>query len=166
MADKKIRALTESTALSTDELFHVVDSPSSSPSNKKITTTNVFNKIPTFLGLNSTETITSSGACSVTTAVTLINNASGGAATGTLADVSTVGQVKTVIAQAIAGGTTKLTATTTMGAAAAWTFLAIGTSVTLMWTGSVGWCAIGQGSMINGTGSASGVNIGITTASS
>ena len=116
--------------------------------------------------MNSTETITSSGACSVTTAVTLINNASGGAATGTLADVSTVGQVKTVIAQAIAGGTTKLTATTTMGAAAAWTFLAIGTSVTLMWTGSVGWCAIGQGSMINGTGSASGVNIGITTASS
>ena len=69
-------------------------------------------------------------------------------------------------AQAIAGGTTKLTATTTMGAAAAWTFLAIGTSVTLMWTGSVGWCAIGQGSMINGTGSAGGVNIGITTASS
>ena len=76
MADKKITALTESTALSTDDLFHVVDSPSSSPSNKKITTTNVFNKVPTFLGLNSTETVTASGAGSVTTAVTLINNSS------------------------------------------------------------------------------------------
>ena len=30
MADKKITALTASTALSTDDLFHVVDSPASS----------------------------------------------------------------------------------------------------------------------------------------
>ena len=55
MADKKITALTESTALSTDDLFHVVDSPSSSPSNKKITVTNVMNKVPTFLGLGMNE---------------------------------------------------------------------------------------------------------------
>ena len=61
MADKKITALTESTALSTDDLFHVVDSPSSSPSNKKITVSNVMNKVPTFLGLNSTETVSANG---------------------------------------------------------------------------------------------------------
>jgi len=157
MADKKITALTESTALSTDDLFHVVDSPSSSPSNKKITSANVFNKIPTFLGLNSTETITSSGAASVTTSQTLLNGS--GALTATLADVSTVGQVKIVIAQAVSGGTTKLTATTTLGTTAAWTFLAIGNSVTLLWTGSTGWITVSSasGDAAAGTGTPHGV---------
>ena len=164
MADKKITALTESTALSTDDLFHVVDSPSSSPSNKKITTTNVFNKVPTFLGLNSTETVTASGAGSVTTAVTLINNASGGAATISLADVSVVGQIKTFVAQAVAGGTTKVTATTTVGATAAWTFLAIGSTLTLMWTGTPGWAMIATGTGAVGTGTATPT--GITSAAS
>ena len=51
MADKKITALNASTALSTDDLFHVVDDPSGSPPNKKVTTANVFNKIQTWLGL-------------------------------------------------------------------------------------------------------------------
>ena len=50
MADKKITALTESTALSTDDLFHVVDSPASSPSNKKISANYVFLKVPTWIG--------------------------------------------------------------------------------------------------------------------
>ena len=54
MADKKITALTESTSLSTDDLFHVVDSPSSSPSNKKITANNVFQKIPSWIGFADT----------------------------------------------------------------------------------------------------------------
>ena len=54
MADKKITALTESTSLSTDDLFHVVDSPSSSPSNKKITANNVFQKVPSWIGWSGT----------------------------------------------------------------------------------------------------------------
>ncbi len=161
MADKKITALTESTALSTDDLFHVVDSPSSSPSNKKITSANVFNKIPTFLGLNSTETITSSGAASVTTSQTILNGS--GTLTATLADVSTVGQVKIVIAKTITG-TAKLTATTTLGATAAWTFLAIGASVTLIWTGSDGWATLATATGAVGTGTATPT--GITQAAS
>ena len=83
MADKKITALTAATAVTTDDLFHIVDSPGSSPSNKKITTANIFNKIPTFLGMNSFDSITapSTAAIPVTTAVsqtTLTGTATGG----------------------------------------------------------------------------------------
>ena len=71
MADKKITALTAATAVTTDDLFHIVDSPGSSPSNKKITTANIFNKVPTFLGMNSFDSVAApaTSAIPVTTAV-------------------------------------------------------------------------------------------------
>ena len=74
MADKKITALNAATSLSTDDLFHVVDDPSGSPTNKKITAANVFEKIPTFIGLAGTETKTDSDtALSLLTAVSLLS---------------------------------------------------------------------------------------------
>ena len=83
MADKKITALTAATAVTTDDLFHIVDSPGSSHSNKKITTANSFNKVPTFIGMNSFDSITApaTAAIPVTTAVsqtTLTGTATGG----------------------------------------------------------------------------------------
>ena len=51
MADKKITALTDlGTAIADVDLFHVVDDPSGTPINKKISAANVFNNIPSFLG--------------------------------------------------------------------------------------------------------------------
>ena len=91
MADKKITALNASTALSTDDLFHVVDSPASSPTNKKITADNVFNKVPSYLGLASTPATFTSGAIDVTTPISFLS------ATGTVAytlAAGTAGQIK------------------------------------------------------------------------
>ena len=52
MADKKITQLTDlGNALASVDLFHVVDDPSGTPINKKIAAQDVFNNIPTWLGL-------------------------------------------------------------------------------------------------------------------
>lgn len=100
MADKKITQLTDlGDALASEDLFHVVDDPTGTPINKKITTENVFNNIPTWLGLNSvSETITASGSSApinITSAVTEVN-ATSTTAPLTLADGAN-GQIKTVI---------------------------------------------------------------------
>ena len=139
MADKKITALTENTALASTDLFHVVDDPSSSPSNQKITVANVMNKIPTFIGMNSVETLTagSSQTMSVSTAVTLLS--AGGALTATLGSGVT-GQIK-VIACIVATANPVITVTTTLGSMSTITFDAVGETATLMWTGAA-WTAL------------------------
>ena len=96
MADKKITALTASTALSTDDLFHVVDSPASSPSNKKITANNVFQKVPTFIAHSDTpQTLTGAGAINSTTSITHLVTT--GTDALTISDGTMTGQVKYII---------------------------------------------------------------------
>ena len=101
MADKKITALTDlGDALATADLFHVVDDPSGTPINKKIAAEDVFNNIPSFLGLKQTsQSITADGstntAVNVTTAITEINPTSATHAAA-MADGSD-GQIKTII---------------------------------------------------------------------
>ena len=98
MADKKITALTESTALSTDDLFHVVDSPSSSPSNKKISANNVFQKNPSFFGYAGTGIQAYTAATStMTLSGGLVLVTSGGTATTTAIPDGTAGQMATFI---------------------------------------------------------------------
>ena len=101
MADKKITQLTDlGDGLASVDLFHVVDDPSGTPINKKITAENVFNNVPTWIGLASTsQTITGDGSTSsaieITNPVTEVN-ATSGAAPVTLADGAN-GQIKTII---------------------------------------------------------------------
>jgi len=101
MADKKITQLTDlGDGLASVDLFHVVDDPSGTPINKKIAAEDVFNNIPSWLGLNSTsQAITGDG--STSTAIDIITpvtevNATSAAAPCTLADGNN-GQIKTII---------------------------------------------------------------------
>ena len=101
MADKKVTALTDlGDNIASADLFHVVDDPTGTPINKKIAAEDVFNNIPSWLGLKqASQTITADGstatAVNVTTAITEINATSATHACA-MADGAD-GQIKTII---------------------------------------------------------------------
>ena len=116
MADKKVTALTDlGDNIASADLFHVVDDPSGTPINKKIAAEDVFNNIPSFLGLKQTsQSITADGstatAVNVTTAITEID-ATSATHSCALADGAD-GQIKIII-NTSTSGTNAITITPT-----------------------------------------------------
>ena len=148
MADKKITQLTDlGDGLASVDLFHVVDDPSGTPINKKITAEDVFNNIPTWVGLNSTsQAITGDGSTSqavnLTTPITEID-ATSAAAPCTLADGAN-GQIKTIL-NTSSSGTNQVTITPSNLRAGSGTSIVLnkpGESITLVFKNS-NWYVIG-----------------------
>ena len=158
MADKKITALTDlGNAFASEDLLHVIDDPSGTPVNKKISVSNLFNNIPTYIALDGTaQSITGSVAPNTTTSITLVDLSgvsTNTTATGTLGD-GTNGQVKIIVmTTAPSSGSSYRVTVTNWGSTATGTaqlqFNAIGESATCVFTNSKWYVIASNGSVVN-----------------
>ena len=114
MADKKITALQESTALSSDDIFHIVDSPASSPSNKRISSTNVFNKLPTWLGFADTVATSAADSLAIPITASIVHKTTGADAEALTIAAGTQGQLLIIVLIVAGGGTGTIAASSTV----------------------------------------------------
>jgi len=146
MADKKITALTATTAGLVADLAHIVTDVATNPTNKKVTLLNFFNKVPTFLGFagtgiqaytSATSALTATGGLILVT--TPSTNTTPARANGT------PGQMVTLVMDVDNNGLSIITPDTLSGGASV-TFTDVGDSVSLIFTATRGWVITGMAS--------------------
>ena len=152
MADKKVTQLTDlGNALASVDLFHVIDDPAGTPINKKIAAEDVFNNMPTWLGVaQASQSLTADGVASlisdVTSAVTEIN-ATAGTGAVSLPDGAN-GQIKTFLNTSTAGTNAVTITPASLRGANTIALNAEGETVTLMFKNS-NWNVIaGHGNVV------------------
>ena len=146
MADKKITALTATTAGLVADLAHIVTDVATNPTNKKVTLLNFFNKVPTFLGFSGTgiQAYTSATSAVTATGGLILVTTPSTATTPALAD-GVAGQMVTFVLDVDGGGNSIITPDTLSGGASI-TLTDVGDSVSMVFTTTRGWVITGMAS--------------------